>query len=257
MKIEQVALTLYTLRNHCKTAADYATTLKRVREIGYRAVQISGLGPIPVEEVRSIAEGEGLVIAATHEPCATILDQPESVAERLEALGTRFTACPNAAGLDFGDLPQVEAFIAKLDHAGEVLRKAGKVLTYHNHSNEFYRLEGKTVLDRIYDGTRPENLQGEIDTYWVQAGGGDSAAWCRKLKGRLPLLHMKDYSVDLERQPQYTEIGYGNLDFKGIVEAADAAGCEWYIVEQDRCPGDEFESVKMSFDYIAAHLVSA
>ncbi len=256
MKIEQVAIQLYTLRESCKTVEDYATTLKRVREIGYQAIQISGVGAIPVGELRSIAEGEGLVIAATHEPCTSILETPEAVAERLEALGCRHTACPNVPGVDFSNLEAVNTFISRLDRAGAVLREAGKVLSFHNHSTEFYRLEGKTILDRIYEGTRPENVQGEPDTYWVQAGGGDSAAWCRKLAGRLPLLHIKDYAVDLERKPYYAEIGYGNLDFKAIIAEADAAGCEWYIVEQDTCPGDPFVSVKMSFDYIAANLVS-
>ena len=40
-----------------------------------------------------------------------------------------------------------------------------------------------------------------------------------------------------ERQPTFFEIGYGNLTWKPIIAAADAVGCEWYIVEQDRCAG--------------------
>ena len=52
------------------------------------------------------------------------------------------------------------------------------------------------------------------------------------------------------------EIGYGNLDFKAIVAAAEASGCEWFIVEQDSCPGDPFDSAKLSFDYIKANLVA-
>jgi sugar phosphate isomerase/epimerase len=46
----------------------------------------------------------------------------------------------------------------------------------------------------------------------------------------------------------------GNLDWRAIVREADAAGCEWYMVEQDMCPGDPFASLKQSFDYIREHL---
>ena len=255
MKIEQVALQLYTLRDFCKTAADYAATLKRVRAIGYQAVQISGVGPIPLAELRSITEGEGLVICATHESSATILDDPAAIVERLAALGTKYTAYPYPAGIDFSDPAHVDNLIAKLDAAGAVLRKAGQVLCYHNHANEFCRVNGKPLLEHIYDRTSPENLKGEPDTFWVQAGGGDPVAWCAKLKGRLPLLHLKDYGVNAKGERYFAEIGHGNLDFKAIVATAEAGGCEWYIVEQDTTPGDPFESVKMSFDYIKANLV--
>ncbi len=36
--------------------------------------------------------------------------------------------------------------------------------------------------------------------------------------------------------------------------AADAAGCEWFIVEQDTCPGDPFDSLRMSFEFIRDNL---
>jgi len=146
MKIEQVAVQLYTLRDFCKTAADYADALRKVREMGYKAIQISGVGPIPAAELRTIAEAEGLVICATHESGETILNEPAKVVERLAALGTKYTAYPYPAGVDFSDPSHVENLIAKLDAAGAVLRAAGQVLTYHNHANEFFRVAGKPLL---------------------------------------------------------------------------------------------------------------
>ena len=47
MRLTQVAAQLYTLRDHLKTPVKIAKTLRRVRAMGYPAVQISGLGPIP------------------------------------------------------------------------------------------------------------------------------------------------------------------------------------------------------------------
>ncbi len=256
MKIEQVAIQLYTLREHCKTTGDYAETLKKVRAIGYQAIQISGTGDIPAADLRSIAEGEGLTICATHEPSATILNEPHRVVEQLTALGCKYTAYPHPSGVDFSDAAQIQKLISQLEAAGAILRKAGQVLTYHNHAIEFIHYEGKPVLESIYARSKPENLQGEIDTYWVQFGGGDPVAWCAKLKNRLPLLHLKDYAVKANGQPNYTEIGSGNLDFKAIIAAAEGSGCQWFIVEQDTCPGDPFDSIRKSFEYIGSHLVS-
>ena len=256
MKISQVAIQLYTLRDQCKTASDYASSLKKVREIGYQAIQISGLGPISDEEQRSIAESEGLVICATHEDGDLIRKEPSKIVDRLAALGCKYTAYPWPAGVDFSDGAQIQSLIADLDAAGAVLRAAGQVLTYHNHANEFVSFEGKPVLETIYAKSNPANLQGEIDTYWVQAGGADPVAWCAKLKNRLPLLHLKDYAVNASGQAHFAEIGSGNLNFKAIIAAAEESGTEWFIVEQDSCPGDPFDSIRKSFDYIQANLLS-
>ena len=256
MNIQQVALQLYTLRDFLKTPADIAASLKKVRATGYEAVQASGLGPIDENELLNILDSEGLTLCATHEPAQTILEEPERVVERLDKLACPLTAYPFPHGINFGSSRSVDAFITKLDRAGEVLQRAGKTLMYHNHQHEFRTLDGRVILDLIYERTNPRFLQGEIDTYWVQYGGGDPVAYCEKLAGRLPLLHLKDYAVNARGEPTITEIGNGNLNFKAIIKAAEASGCGWFVVEQDTCDGDPFDSVRESFDYISAHLCS-
>jgi sugar phosphate isomerase/epimerase len=256
MKLSQVALQLYTLRDHCKTAADFAASCARVRAIGYTAVQISGVGPIAEAELVRICRNEGLTICATHEPGADILDRPEVVIERLHKLGCRLTAYPYPAGIDFTSADAVETLVRKLDASGAKLRAAGLVLGYHNHGIEFVKYKGAPVLDYIYSATRPENVVGEIDTFWIHYGGGDVVEWCRKLRGRLPFIHLKDYGFTKENKHTFCEIGAGTLPFSRIIAEAEASGCEWFIVEQDTTPGDPFVSVKQSYDYIRDHLVS-
>ncbi len=256
MKIEQVAVQLYTLRDHIITAEGLASSLKKIRNIGYQAAQLSAVGPIEESEIVRIAQGEGVTLCATHEPSDLILNQPEQVVERLKKLNIKDTAYPYPGGVDFADPRSVDELIAKLKNAGQVLKDNGLRLSYHNHGIEFVRMNGKTVLDRIYDEIPADILLAELDTYWVQYGGGDPVAWCQKMPGRMPLLHAKDYTFTTENKPIYCEIGQGNLDFPAIVQAAEASGVEWFIVEQDVCPGDPFDSLKISFDYIANSLVS-
>lgn len=256
MRRNQLAVTLYTTRDHHGSPEERMATLRKVKEIGYVAVQVSGMGDVDYAELGPMIRDAGLVCCATHEQPPMILNEPEKVVERLNTLGCTYTAFPSPGGYDMSGLDSVMELAGKLDHAGKVLRDAGQVLTYHNHHMEFQRVGGKTALEIIYEETDPKNLQGEIDTHWVQRGGGNPVSWCRRLKGRLPLLHMKDFALSPEKAPLFAEIGSGNLEWPEIVAASDEAGCEWYIVEQDEHwrNNDPFESLRISYDFLATHL---
>ncbi|MFA6293192.1 MAG: sugar phosphate isomerase/epimerase [Victivallales bacterium] len=248
MKRKQIAAQLYTLREFLKTPEDIAKSLKKVKALGFDAVQVSGLGPIDPVELKKILDGEGLVCCATHESGQMIFDQPEKVVEKLNLLGCKYTAYPwpHTSPKTEADYKQLAA---ALDKSGKVLRDAGQVLTYHNHGIEFQKFGNKTGLDIIYDETNSKYLQGEIDTYWVQFGGGNPVEWCKKLENRLPLLHLKEYGI-VENKPIMLEIGSGNLDWRKIVKAAKKSGTEWFIIEQDVCRIDPFDSLKMSLEYL-------
>lgn len=251
MKIGQVAAQLFTIRDHAKTSKEFAGSMKRIKAIGYPAVQVSGVGPIETPEIARILSGEGLVCCATHE--GNILTEPFKVVERLNGLSCKYTAYPYP-GVKLETLADVKELAAKLNSAGKVLHDGGKVLAYHNHNIEFRRVDGHLILDILYSETDARYLQGEIDTFWVQYGGGDPVQWCERLKSRLPLLHMKDYTTDGKNTHAMTEIGRGNLDWKCIVQAAERSGCQWFIVEQDICQGDPFESLRISLDHIKENL---
>jgi len=255
MQINQVAAQLYTLREFIKTPQDIAASMKKVRAIGYEAVQVSGMGPIDEAELMTILDGEGLVCCATHEPTQKILDEPQSIVERLKKLDCRYTAVPSP-GRTLTTEQEVLDFVTQMNAAGKVLYDNDQVLAYHNHHHEFRRIVDRSILEIIYDESDPQYLQGEPDTYWLQYGGGSPEGWCRRLAGRLPLIHLKDYTVDNDNKPMFCEVGYGNLDWPTIIATAEESGCEWYIVEQDTCPGDPFDSLAMSFEYIRDNLCS-
>lgn len=245
----RIALQLWTLREHLRTAADVARSFARVREIGYEHVQVSGLGTMPAAEVKKLADAAGLGICATHEEAREIVEEPHKVADTLSTLGCRFTAYP-FPHVPLDTLDQVFALADSLSRAGEVLRSHGQLLTYHNHAIEFRKLGGKAILDWLYERTDPIMVHGELDTYWVQAGGGDPAGYCARLSGRLPLLQLNDYAITPQNQPSMAALGEGNLNFPTILREADAAGCEWYIVEQDRGFEDPFVAIATSLKYL-------
>jgi sugar phosphate isomerase/epimerase len=52
--------------------------------------------------------------------------------------------------------------------------------------------------------------------------------------------------VNNKREPLMMEVGEGNLNWPEILKACKAAGVRWYIIEQDVCQRDPFESLEIS-----------
>lgn len=245
----RIALQLWTLRDWLKTPEDMATSFARVRALGYEHVEVAGRGPVALPELKRLASAAGLGICAAHLPGKEIVEEPSKVADTLSELGCRYGvyAFPHIA---FDSLDTVYRLADDLSRAGEVLRSRGQLLLYHNHAIEFRKLGGKAILDVLYERMDPVMVHGELDTYWVQAGGGDPAGYCARLSGRLPLVHLKDYAITEENEPIMAALGQGNLSFPTILREADSAGCEWFIVEQDRGFTDPFEAIATSLKYL-------
>ncbi|MHC4718103.1 MAG: sugar phosphate isomerase/epimerase family protein [Planctomycetota bacterium] len=243
-----IAAQMYTLRKFTQTPADVARTLGKVRGLGYEAIQISAFGPIDAAELAKMLEGEGLAVASTHSGWDLFTKEIDRLIEE-----HRMWGCVHPA---IGGMPKqywsadgVVEFARVATDIGRKLAEAGMDFSYHNHNFEFQKAGGKTWLEILYDNSDPAVVKAEIDTYWVQAGGGDPAEWVRKMSGRMPILHLKDMVIGPERDMRMAEIGEGNLNWPGILAAAGDAGVEWYCVEQDNCyERDPFESLKISLE---------
>ena len=247
MKKNEIAVTLYTVRNFCQNEKDLFDTLKKIKKIGYNAIQISSIGSINTKDVKKICDDIGLVICATHEPNDEIINNTEKVIEKLNILDCNLTALPYPKGLNFLNLDILDRFIEDINKAGSIFNKYNKILCYHNHALEFQKINNELILDRIYNKTDSKLVQGEPDIYWIQKGGQNPILWCKKLNNRLPIIHLKDFIMINENDSYYAEIGIGNLDIKNIIKEAKNSGCRWYVVEQDECKGDPFNSLEISY----------
>jgi len=243
---------LYTVRDYTKTLDDLKVTLKKVADIGYTAVQVSGFGPIDPKDVARLMQDNGLFVAATHVNWERFKTDLDAVIEE-----HRLWGCPHPAigGLpaEYRNADGVKRFRDELTPIAEKLAAEGMDFSYHNHNHELAKYGGRTWLDMLYSEIPPSVLKAEIDVYWIQAGGGDPAWWVKKCAGREPLLHVKDMIVTPDREQRFAEIGEGNLNWPAIMREAQAGGVEYYLVEQDRTyDRDPFESLAISYRNLKA-----
>ncbi|HNT35871.1 MAG TPA: sugar phosphate isomerase/epimerase, partial [bacterium] len=184
---------LYTLRDFLKTPEDIAQTMKKVAKIGYRAVQLSGLGKIDPKELRKIADGEGLEIAATHIGFNEMRDETQRVIDEHNTLGCKHSAIGGMPG-EYRNAEGYLRFAREATAVAQKLNAGGLTFSYHNHSFELQKFGDRTGLQILIEDSGSEVLF-EIDTYWIQHGGGDSTQWIDKVKKRIVLLHLKDMAV--------------------------------------------------------------
>ena len=244
----KIGAQFYTLREYCRDLRGLETSMKKVADIGFSSIQLSGVCAYEGEWAAEKARENGLTIDITHYDFKKICNETESTIKHHDALNCR---C-----IGIGDNPFEKnacGFERLCDEIAPVIPKinaSGHKLMYHNHHWEFDKCDGKTHLEYICDRFTPDELGITLDTYWVQFGGGDVCAYLEKLKGRCECIHLKDLAIVNDEQ-RMASIGSGSMSFDRILKAAEKAGVQYALVEQDNCYGeDPFECLKKSYEYL-------
>lgn len=247
-KIKKLGVQLYTVRDFMQTEEDVRETFRKLKALGYDQAQTAGCA-IPYEVFGQLAKEEGIEIVGTHDNFQLMCDDFDAALKNHQALNTMYMG---VGILNKHTAAEYEEFVKKANIVGEKLAPYGGRFTYHNHSHEFAALDdGRKGWNILVEGLNPETTSFVLDTYWIANAGGDVINWINKLSGRVDILHLKDKSVTPKSQNTYIcEIGVGNLNWDGIIEAAHKAGVKYFVVEQDTCPGDPFDSLKISAEFI-------
>ncbi|MBE6732714.1 MAG: sugar phosphate isomerase/epimerase [Ruminococcaceae bacterium] len=242
----KIGAQFYTLREYCKTLEDFSESLKKVADIGYKTVQISGTCPFEAEWLKDELLKNDLKCVITHTPIERMVNETKKVIEDHNVFGSD---CIGIGYYNFSENfeERFKRFEEEFTPVMKEFHKNGKYLMYHNHHFEFDKVGGKTIMEHLSERIPAEYMGFTLDTYWVQTGGGDPADWIKKLKGRVPCIHLKDYSYGAKM----AVVGEGNINFDRVFKEAQDAGTKYMIVEQDECNGeDPFDCLRRSYEYL-------
>lgn len=252
----QIAAQMYTLRDHCETPEAIAASCRKLKDIGYGAIQASasGFSTIAADELKQILDDVGLACVATHRDLKQLEDVDASVNYH-ETIGCAYAAIGGWGWEGNETAAQWEAFADEFSALAKKYEGTSVKLGYHNHSHELAPFGLADAPDQIDPAKTPLAVLAEklgpaayfeIDTYWIAHGGGDPAACLRQLAGRVPSIHLKDMTITPGREQKMCEVGAGNLNWPAILDAAKEAGVKYYIVERDAGDLDPFESLAIS-----------
>lgn len=249
----KIGAQMYTVKDHTKTLDDFADTLAKLADIGFKCVQVSGTCPYEADWLAEQLKKNGLACAVTHTSFDAMVADVDKVIANHKTFGCKYIGIGGYGGTQEG----YEKFIERAPAVVKKIKDAGLRFTYHNHSQEFIRKDGITYMEKMMSLFSPDEFSFTFDTYWAQAAGADPIQWLSKLAGRVQCIHLKDMIVVLDAENKkvnrYAPVGSGNMNFEGILAAADAAGTEYGLIEQDDCYGeDQFECLKKSLAYLRA-----
>ena len=244
---------MYSLRDLCADGDALRKTFERVAEAGYRYVQISGITHVEPDTIVSAMQASGLKACATHLGWDSFVDDTQAVIDLHRLYGTTHSA--------IGGLPEAyreragaERFVREAAEVLPQLHDAGLDFSYHNHSQEFYRIDGKTWLDIVHDSGASLGINFELDVYWIVAGGADPALYVESYAENLSIVHLKDMIVMPDREQRFSPVGDGNLNWPRIFAEIRKAPVEFVIVEQDAHYGDDpIANVARSYAFLSSN----
>ena len=242
MEMSKIAAQLYTVRDFTKTAKDFEDTLKKLKTIGYNAVQISAIGPIDYKEVKQITDSFDMKICVTHSPFNRLTGDLKTLIDEHKHWGCNYIGLGCLPGEFRG---KYEEFVNIINPIAKEIAQSGLKFVYHNHRFEFEKFNDKNFFEIIAENTSAAEVGFLVDTYWVQAGGASPSAFISKYADRIDIVHLKDMQV-MSDNITMAEVGEGNMDWQPVIKACEDIDVKWYAVEQDTFYRDPFESLEIS-----------
>jgi len=238
----RIGACVYILRAEARK--NLAGTLRRLAEIGYEGVEMTGFFGAASGALRTMLESAPIEALGDHMPLDAFLKDPEgAVADHL-AIGCRriALACPEARI----SAEPFDALARAYEDAAKICLAAGIAPLYHNHD---FDMRGEAPFAaRMLDAVGL--LRFEPDVGWMAVAGRDPAAFIRRYRDRIPAVHIKDVARK-EDGFSFRPAGYGGVNLPALMPAILAAGPEWLVVDHDHAYGrDPLRDLALSREYL-------
>ena len=256
------------------------TTLQRIKAAGYDGLELNRFMIHPsslmvwlMTRAAGMPTGKGgnldwknlmreadLSVISLHTDLGSLEREADAIAQEAKDFGTDTVVITGMYRFDYGDEKAVRDLAARLNKAGEALKKMGLFLLYHNHNVELLQVKpGLRAYDLLLSETDPGCVSFEFDSYWFTDGGADAKDWMRRLGSRMKLWHITDrgcrqkgpYMTPILKQDSM-ELGTGNMDLDGLLAIALQNGVQGVVLESHKnwIDKDPVKSLELSAKWL-------
>ena len=256
--------------------------LRQVRELDIDAVEVSQV-EMTDELIEDLVRGRadfGVETAAMSASIApggngfALETEFDRAADACRRTGSRFLRIGMMPFSAMTSKQACEEWAASVEPYAARLAEQGVTLCYHNHHVDLIQFEGERIFD-IVRRVAP-SLLFEVDLHWVQRGGMAPLDMLKAYSGACKLIHVKDFRIaplpaetverfeaqDMDMKEfygvflslaQFAEVGQGNMNWPELLPAAEEAGAEYFLIEQDDTYGrDPIDCIRESREYLAS-----
>lgn len=182
--MDNINLQLYSFGHDCELTL--LEKIKATGEMGFNGVEFAGgYDDIPVDTMKKALAEAGVKAVSAH----VQLNNLEHDLPYLAELGVKYILCPMA---NFNSKAEAEELAADLNAFGKKCAPYGIKTGYHNHTDEFYKVDGKYLYDWLIDACDEDNVIFEVDCGWCSAAGVDPVEFINSHKGRIGAIHIKE-----------------------------------------------------------------
>ena len=204
----------------------------------------------------------GLEVISLHLDLGSLEREAEAVIDEAKSFGADRVVITGMYRFDYSDEKAVRELAQRLNRAGEMLKKQGIALLYHNHNVELLQVKpGLRAYDILLSDTAENDVNFEFDSYWFTDGGADAKEWMKTLGRRMKLWHVTDRG-SRQSGPAMTpilkadsmELGTGNMDLEGMKTIAVENGIEAVVLESHKnwIDKDPVKSLELSAKWLKA-----
>jgi len=230
MDMRKFGVQLYSVRD--ELAKDLWGTLRRVKAMGYDAVEFFWEFNRTAQELKAALDDTGLICCGWHTPWHYVT--PSNLMGTItynKILGNREITVP---GLPHEMTNSKAAWLETAKQFNEVAEKLalyGMGLSYHNHAEEFKPMEGELPIYTFMDATKTIGLQLDNGNAFGAGPDTDVYAPLTRYPNRVRTLHHKPYSI---QNGFATMIGEDDIDWQKFFKLCDETQqIDWHIVEYE------------------------
>jgi sugar phosphate isomerase/epimerase len=160
--------------------------------------------------------------------------------------GVAYLSTSNNSLKKVKSLSELKIYTNYYNLVGKLCKNAGLQFLFHNHKDEFLKVEGKIIYDYFLENTNSKYVSFQSDLYWMDVAGVNPVDYFKKHPKRFTSWHVKDYK----------ELGQsGKIDFNKIFLSAEKAGLKYVISEVEDYNYSPIISVDLAWQYIYYELL--
>jgi len=248
-KLNRVGLQLYSLRDDARV--DLERTLAGIASVGYKDVELLGsmnnFG-MPPAKLREVLDRNGLKAPSTHVSADALKDLQRQITDA-KILGHKYIVVASLPIAKPATLDDYRRWADLLNAAGRTARERGMWIGFHNHADDYVKIDGEVAYDVLVERIDPDAVRLQLDTGNAAMAGYNPMDYMDRFGDRYWLFHLKD--VPQLGAKTDTEVGQGVIKWRPFLDSIAGIDGKEVFVEQETYPGRPIDSIRRDFEYIS------